>query len=87
MAQNNKKPKPAFPGRASSLGYEPGMTKLEWIATQILAGGVSKEFNVVGPYKAVKEAQLLIKICEAAEAGITPEDSNQNKEEKETQND
>lgn len=62
--------KPAFPGRSSSLGYEPGLTKLEWIVTQLIAARITR-----GPMNMDTEdtifvdmAKSIIKQCEDAES-------------------
>lgn len=62
--------KPAFPGRSSSLGYEPGLTKLEWIVTQLMAARITQ-----GPVDIDTEdtflvdmAKCIIKQCENAES-------------------
>jgi hypothetical protein len=54
--------KPAFPGRASSLGYEPGLSKLEWIVTQLMAGG---QLNVE---QAILIANEIIRLTAKAES-------------------
>lgn len=59
----SKKIKPAFPGRASSLGYEPGLTKLEWIVTQLMSANEHMELTL-----AIKTAKQIIEACEDAES-------------------
>lgn len=63
----SKKIKPAFPGRASSLGYEPGLTKLEWIVTQLIARE-SASYVTLDINAFVGIAQQIIKACEDAES-------------------
>lgn len=58
--------KPAFPGRSSSLGYEQGLTKLEWIVTQLMSANEHMELTL-----AIKTAKQIIEACEAAEASDT----------------
>lgn len=60
--------KPAFPGRASSLGYEPGLTKLEWIVTQLVTAELSKENVSLELEIIIENAKQIIKACEAAES-------------------
>ena len=67
MALDNKiKAKPAFPGRASSLGYEKGLTKLEWITT-ILASGANFPLDInIEDY--IKKAKLILEKCSEEES-------------------
>jgi hypothetical protein len=55
--------KPAFPGRASAMGYEPGLKKLEYIVTQLMAGGEYQNTSA-----ALEMAQKIIVACEKAGA-------------------
>lgn len=40
MSNENKKPKPAFPGR-TGMGYETGLTKLEWMTVNLVVSHIS----------------------------------------------
>lgn len=60
MATN--KTKPAFPGRASAMGYEPGLSKLEWIVTQLRVPG---QFTVE---ECLAIAKKILEVCAKAEA-------------------
>lgn len=64
------KVKPAFPGRSDAMGYKPGMSKLEYIVTQLTAARITR-----GPIDRDPEdtyfvdmAMDIIKLCEKAEA-------------------
>ena len=68
---NNSKTKQAFPGR-TGMGYESGMSKLEYITTQLVSGALSNPNNFVGPTfvdSYIKFAQEIIKKCNVEETG------------------
>lgn len=66
---STKKIKPAFPGRASAMGYEPGLTKLEWLTTQLLSGAsYNHDIDADEVADAVAVAKLIVAACEKAEA-------------------
>lgn len=54
---SNKKSPQAFPGR-TGMGYENGLSKLEWVATQIYSGN-----SHISIEQAVKKAKELLKAC------------------------
>lgn len=64
------KTKPAFPGRSNAMGYEPGLSKLEWVVTQLVVAeigeSVTLDLDIV-----INTAKQIIKACEAAEASDT----------------
>lgn len=41
MSKESNADKPAFPARVKAMGYTNGLTKREWIATQLLAGSLA----------------------------------------------
>jgi hypothetical protein len=57
---SKSKVKPAFPGRSNSMGYEAGLTKLEWIVTQLVASGYPDRVDVDD---AIALAQTIIENC------------------------
>ena len=59
MAKDNKD-NTAFPGRTNAMGYSTGLTKLEYIATQLFASGRYTADE------AVAAAAKLLKSLEAA---------------------
>lgn len=61
---SNKKSPQAFPGR-TGMGYENGLSKLEWVATQIYSGNfaVSETFHRLSIEDAIIEAKELLKLC------------------------
>jgi len=69
--------KPAFPGRASAMGYEPGLTKLEYMVTLLAANLHLKKIDEDGQVDlftdeqaiaaCVHMAKAIIEACEKAE--------------------
>lgn len=60
------KTKPAFPGRSNAMGYEPGLSKLEWVVAQLMTKDPSNSVTQM-----VEVAKQIIKACEDAEASDT----------------
>ena len=61
--------KPSFPGKSNAMGYEPGLTKLEYMALHLLAASILPEFRHGMPYQdAVDLAKDLLQTCEAEQS-------------------
>ena len=51
------------------MGYEPGLTKLEWLTTQLLSGAsYNHDIDADEVADAVAVAKLIVAACEKAEA-------------------
>ncbi len=67
MAKSNTKTKPAFPGRSNAMGYESGLSKLEWLTAQVYQ--MTATHNIDNDViQAVEVAKAIIKQCEDVEA-------------------
>jgi hypothetical protein len=63
---SKKKVAPAFPGRKDAMGYEPGLSKLEWLTATILSAYCSNT-NAMEVSEALEIAKEIVQLCKDAE--------------------
>ena len=72
---SKSRPRTAFPARTNAMGYQDGLTKLEWIVTQLTAARLSRDIMSRDAFKdgdnyIINLAKDLLKACEDAEKAV-----------------
>lgn len=64
------KNKPAFPAKVNAMGYENGLTKLEFIAIQIMAAAIVNNTGTINEVGVVLAAKKLLEALEAESKNV-----------------